>query len=69
MTKVVLKGSVISGTRWSLNFSSFHPVVVNCVEYFGFGGCTFPFHALFGTLISIVVYLLSAFELIDVRLE
>ena len=69
MTEVVLKSSVISGTSWSLNFSSFHPVVVNCVEYFGFGGYTFRFHVFFGTLIFIVVYLLSAFELIDVRLE
>ena len=69
MTKVVLKGSVISGTSLEFELFCFHPVAVNCVEYFGFGGYTFPFHVLFGTLIFIVVYLLGAFELIDVRLE
>ena len=69
VTKVVIKSSVISGTSWSLNFSCFNPVSVNCVKYFGFGGCTFPFHVLFGTLRFIVVYLLSDLELIDIHLE
>ena len=62
MTKVVLKGSVISGTSLEFELFCFHPVAVNCVEYIGFCGYTFLLHVLFGALIFIVASLLSDLE-------